>query len=606
MNHSEAVSTVTSLMPRFPAAGVNGVQDVLTKYARAHDLAPAQLAKLGTVYNTISSLSTYERSADRGANAHQIDVGRLVAGYADKPMRKAASSDPLPTHGEHVDLYNMFRQTLHEERAQMPDEAEKDEKKETHHATHKHQVDAAPDEKLLKAAAEDLDNTLDVQALDILRVVRKEAGVYNLAYADEDARHAVDGRFVDAAMRRISAHAAGMGMPARVVGMTGPLEKRAFAITSPVGNLLIDMAFNVAALDATVRMHKEAVDKPYESGRNPDPHDAPKKKSEEGDWDALAAEERAVHKARQYSHAGGSEDNPDWMTTGDETPTPASSKGALSQYLDILGTVPKPAEEPKSRGLFGDLKTGDLDDTTAPVDQPGEIPIEGEDQGDAHPTDEPNATPTDRPSGRKFEPDTDHGKKPEAEKDGKPGAPPKKVTVTETHEKAHHAAPRTSAKSAPVGTHADKGPTPGDFLRHAISLPAAGVGMLQQALTSAAHGARQHITDITSAPRQNNDQARVDKSVDDIRRSFILRKVMHNDHVLREADPQKVTRYYNELSDAYPELATNPEALTLSLREAVAYDGIPAETIKNLTSTRLDAARAHSEESKVRSEVYRI
>ena len=562
MNHPEAVSTVTSLMRRFPAEGVS---NVLTKYARAHDLSPAQLAKLGTTYNTISALSTYEKSADRGANAHQIDVGSLVAGFADKPMRKAASSDPLSTHGEHVDLYNMFRRTLETEREQMPDEHAKDtQKNDEHHKPAQHDHHEA---KFLKEAAEDLDNTLDVQALHILRSVKKEAGVYDLSHADEDARHAVDSRFVAAAMRRISAHAAGMPVPAKVVGMSGPLEKRAFAITSPVGNLLTDMAFNVAALDATVRMHKAA--------------------EEKSRGDQPVFQEPKTHVAEKddkpYRDSGG----------GDGVPVLA---GHAAHEHSEHSAAPS---TPPSQGFFGGLLAGRPEPVVS-VEELNDAPADDRTVDDA--------VDADAEQDVDAEQDTDEEHKKHTPK--KQHTPKKRKPQTDTEQDHEHRQDSktkqdSKSKSSPI-TASPNSFSPVDFLRSAASIPIAGVGMLDRALSSAADSAKQHVVNLTTSRTLNKDQAHVDRSVDDIRRSFVLRKVMHNDHVLSQADPMKVTKYYNQLADAYPDLATNPEALTLALREAVAYDGIPPETVKNLTSTRLDAARAHNEEHKVRENTYRI
>lgn len=76
MHQHEAVDAVYDLIPQM--AGKDPAE-VLSKYAAVNDLAPAQLERLGHVFNTASTCSTLEK--DRNGTPYLVDVPKMASAY---------------------------------------------------------------------------------------------------------------------------------------------------------------------------------------------------------------------------------------------------------------------------------------------------------------------------------------------------------------------------------------------------------------------------------------------------------------------------------------------------------------------------------------------
>ncbi len=79
MEHLTAIKVIEAL-----ATDINLSQDpkgVLTKYATAKNLTPAELERLGQVYNSAKTLSHLEKSANRGSTYSLLDIEDLVNGF---------------------------------------------------------------------------------------------------------------------------------------------------------------------------------------------------------------------------------------------------------------------------------------------------------------------------------------------------------------------------------------------------------------------------------------------------------------------------------------------------------------------------------------------
>lgn len=111
-------------------------------------------------------------------------------------------------------------------------------------------------------------------------------------------------------------------------------------------------------------------------------------------------------------------------------------------------------------------------------------------------------------------------------------------------------------------------------------------------LRGAADKANSTLAGITGKERYNKAQKTTDVSVDDIRRSMQLRRLMGTDSVLREANPKDVLEAYNSVVRRNPELAGDMAALRLVLREAVSYEGLTLDSQKLLTEIRRNSEQA--------------
>lgn len=126
MKQTEATEVVFSLLPlmRDTAPAV-----VLTKYAMQRRLSPAQLDKLGAVYNTASTLETLGK--DRSAAPELLDVPQMVASYIresgtakraswyEEPEKQAAAPED-PVDAELPNVWNRREAPQFKEAAAPP------------------------------------------------------------------------------------------------------------------------------------------------------------------------------------------------------------------------------------------------------------------------------------------------------------------------------------------------------------------------------------------------------------------------------------------------------------------------------------------------------
>jgi hypothetical protein len=112
------------------------------------------------------------------------------------------------------------------------------------------------------------------------------------------------------------------------------------------------------------------------------------------------------------------------------------------------------------------------------------------------------------------------------------------------------------------------------------------------------------LSSIASKDRQNTDQRNSDLNVEDIRRQILFRRMISTDPILREHDPSRLSSIYNTLAAANPAMARDMEALKLPLREAAAYEGVPIDSLKQLTDIRKSTADATSKEKEIEKNRY--
>jgi hypothetical protein len=102
MEHNEIVSVLEDLVPEINRT--KNPQGVLIKYANENNLSPAQLEKMGQIFNIVRTLSFMEKSANRGGTFPLLDVPKMVAEYTaaetNEPTVKSASSNINVTASE--------------------------------------------------------------------------------------------------------------------------------------------------------------------------------------------------------------------------------------------------------------------------------------------------------------------------------------------------------------------------------------------------------------------------------------------------------------------------------------------------------------------------
>lgn len=91
MDHTTIISKLEDLLPE-----IKSTQDpagVMLKYARENNLSPAQLQKLGQVYNIAKTLTFMDKSASRGGTFSVLDTEDLLNRFSEfRPAVKASRS----------------------------------------------------------------------------------------------------------------------------------------------------------------------------------------------------------------------------------------------------------------------------------------------------------------------------------------------------------------------------------------------------------------------------------------------------------------------------------------------------------------------------------
>lgn len=117
------------------------------------------------------------------------------------------------------------------------------------------------------------------------------------------------------------------------------------------------------------------------------------------------------------------------------------------------------------------------------------------------------------------------------------------------------------------------------------------------------------ISGILKTPElssKNKRQKEVDIAADDVGRVTELQRLLLTDPIIGEADPDTVVSLYNTLSKANPEIVKDKNLLRFALREALQYDAVPLHTYKDLISMGKDRADMQEKMQKLEDRKYSI
>lgn len=87
---------------------------------------------------------------------------------------------------------------------------------------------------------------------------------------------------------------------------------------------------------------------------------------------------------------------------------------------------------------------------------------------------------------------------------------------------------------------------------------------------------------LTSPGNFDQRRYKLDTTRNAVRDALNLQRAIVTDPILSEADPARLVSLYNSLSAANPEVMSDPNLLTYTLREAMQYDGVAPHTYEQL------------------------
>lgn len=93
MNHQKIIDTLHQLLPEIKQA--SSAEDVLIKHATQNNLAPAQLERMGQIFNIAKTLNFMDKSANRGGSFKVLDLPKMMSNYTTytPPTKQAVSDD---------------------------------------------------------------------------------------------------------------------------------------------------------------------------------------------------------------------------------------------------------------------------------------------------------------------------------------------------------------------------------------------------------------------------------------------------------------------------------------------------------------------------------
>jgi hypothetical protein len=106
--------------------------------------------------------------------------------------------------------------------------------------------------------------------------------------------------------------------------------------------------------------------------------------------------------------------------------------------------------------------------------------------------------------------------------------------------------------------------------------------------------------------RVNKRQKEVDVAAEDVGRVTELQRLLLTDPIIGEAEPDTVVNLYNTLAKANPEIVKDKNLLRFALREALQYDAVPLHTYKDLISIGKDRADTQAKLQDLEEKRYKI
>lgn len=107
-------------------------------------------------------------------------------------------------------------------------------------------------------------------------------------------------------------------------------------------------------------------------------------------------------------------------------------------------------------------------------------------------------------------------------------------------------------------------------------------------------------------PTKNVRQRKVDEATSNVGRVATLQRLMLQDPIIGEADPDTVISLYNTLAKANPEIVSDANLLRFALREAIQYEAVPMHTYKDLISMGKDRADSNLKNLDLTNKKYSI
>lgn len=154
--------------------------------------------------------------------------------------------------------------------------------------------------------------------------------------------------------------------------------------------------------------------------------------------------------------------------------------------------------------------------------------------------------------------------------------------------------PEKEESAEPSDTPTQKGPSSEKKPKSPLLGPSVGRAKINPEELQGAFTTR-FITDRLGQLSQVQDVQ--DEAVSNLEAATVIQRLMLNDPVLKESDPNMVVSLFNTIRKANPNIASDPNLLRMALQEAVQYEGLPLHSYDQLLDTRNKADKRPDKDS---------
>jgi hypothetical protein len=605
MNQGQAIHIVNQLLPEI--SRTRDPETVLTKYASENNLAPAQLERLGQVFNTAKTISYMEKSASRGGSFSLVDVDLMVGKFMqlDVPvpeLEKQASAEKLQVALKPFKipgLWNFDKQAKATPTTKVDpvvqgfqtkiarDNARNEHQEEMDFCEGLIQLKSALFEdihqgisKIAQAIYDRAPNTFAALERDSMASPER-----NTNALEQVAQH-MDNEYRSAYIRADLTKLASTRVVTDTTGLLKDLEK-------------LEDDIQMYDKTRTIMMEKVAVKK-----------ENLKKKKEVKSFADLPDSEPAEPEEEEFSLEQETPENSYRPSEPSPRPTPEDLRAAIeaANSGDDEDQGELPLDYPSMRTSYEDAFVKMLERESQGNAGPS-YSVSGELAG----TDDPTYTSKDdlghKPTKTMNEdlgPDAWEAETARAQFN-RDLAETEKAQQAESHHELIHrmklALPPSPAKGKEGTPPAAKHPG----IDKGFELYDQGHALAKSVIDPAFKDRVVRLKEkLFNTPTHNIRALNRDNTRNDVSRAVILQKAIMNDDVLSSSDPERVASLYNTLYKANPEMMSDPNVMIAALREAVQYDGVMPHTYDQFVSTGLNSAKREEVMPKIRSTKYSI
>lgn len=108
------------------------------------------------------------------------------------------------------------------------------------------------------------------------------------------------------------------------------------------------------------------------------------------------------------------------------------------------------------------------------------------------------------------------------------------------------------------------------------------------------------------APKKNKGQILMDRTMQEAATESTVQRLMLTDPIISKADPDLVIELVNTLAAGSPQIVSDPNLLSMALREAIQYEAIPLHTFKDIVEMEKNKWQGMKDQQTALDNIYEL